>query len=261
MLRTTSAWQHWILMMIPSKVKNILDEVIYIVSTVIYGLLAILFVGVFITSLEKNAIDMYVRIGWAWRHTGNYVGLSAGFVAYGLFMLFMFLSKVKHNMNWLMKFTHELTHTLVALLFWRKIYEFVVRGRECYVFYEKGRIGYVPITLSPFCVPIYTLMIFPFRFTGDSHYMIIFDALIAFTYAFHMHLFIKQTRFSQSDIRNCGRARSVAFLAFTHLAVLSLILAIPKGGVLNALSRVFWEYPLQIISDPFGWFNEIIKCF
>lgn len=258
---TASAWQHWILMKILSNVKNTCFKLGYIASTAFFGLLAILFVGVFITSLGKNAIDMYVRVGWDWMHTGNYVGLFAGFVAYGFFMLFLLMPKVKHNIGWLMKFTHELTHTFVALLFWRKIYEFVVRGRECYVLYEKGKIGYVPITLSPFCVPIYTLMIFPFRFTGDSQYMIIFDALIAFTYAFHAHLFIKQTRFSQTDIRNCGRARSVTFLAFIHLVVLSLILAIPKGGVLKALNRVFCVYPWQILSDPFGWYNEIIKFF
>ena len=248
-------------MKILSNVKKILDKLGYITSTAFWGLLAILFVGVFITSIEKNAIDMCVRIGWAWRHTGNYVGLFAGFVAYGLFLFTLFIPKVKHNLDWLMKFTHELTHTFVALFFWRKIYEFVVRGRECYVFYEKGRIGYVPITLSPFCLPIYTLMIFPFRFTGDSHYMIIFDALIAFTYAFHVHSFIKQTRFTQTDIENCGRARSLSFLIFTHLVVLSLILAIPKGGVLKALNRVLVEYPMHILTDPFGWFYEIIKFF
>jgi hypothetical protein len=248
-------------MKILSNVRKILDKLGYITSTAFWGLLAILFVGVFITSIEKNAIDMCVRIGWAWRHTGNYVGLFAGFVAYGLFLFTLFIPKVKHNLDWLMKFTHELTHTFVALFFWRKIYEFVVRGRECYVFYEKGRIGYVPITLSPFCLPIYTLMIFPFRFTGDSHYMIIFDALIAFTYAFHVHSFIKQTRFTQTDIQNCGRARSLSFLIFTHLVVLSLIFAIPKGGVLKALNRVLVEYPMHILTDPFGWFYEIIKYF
>jgi hypothetical protein len=104
-------------------------------------------------------------------------------------------------------------------------------------------------------------MIFPFRFAGDAHYMIIFDALIAFTYAFHIHAFIKQTRLSQSDIENCGVAKSVAFLAFTHLAVASLILATPKGGVLKAIGRVFWEYPYHIITDPIGWVHEIFQYF
>ena len=241
--------------------KSGLKEFGYISSTALFCILAVLYFGVLLTSLGMNVIDMFVRIGWDWKHVGNYVGLSAGLAAYVIFVLFLKILRMRHNLEWIMKFTHELTHTLVALLFWRKIYEFVVRGRECYVFYEAGRVGYVPITLSPFCIPIYTFMIFPFRFAGDSQYMIIFDALIAFTYAFHVHSYIRQTRPSQPDIQNCGLARSLSFLAFTHLAVLSLILAVPKGGVLKAVHRVFWEYPLTILSDPSGWFHEMIKCF
>ena len=238
-------------------------RILYFARTALYSLLALWFLAVFITSLGKNAIDMWVRIGWAWQHAGNYVWLIVGFVTYILLATTRSLFRISHNRNWFMKFTHELTHTLVALLFFKKINEFVVKGRECYVNYKVGKygIGYVPITLSPYCIPIYTFMIFPFRFAGDNNYMIFFDALIAFTYAFHLHSFIKQTRFTQSDIKNCGIARSVSFLALTHLAVASLILATPKGGVMKALGRVFWEYPLHIITDPAGWANEIIKYF
>lgn len=243
--------------------SNRLHKLGYIASTMLFALLAVLFLGVFITSLGKNAVDICVRVGFDWRHTGNYVGLIVGFIAYVLFALTLKLLRISHNLNWFMKFTHELTHTLVALLFFKTISEFVVRGRECYVNYKVGKygLGYIPITLSPYCIPIYTIMIFPFRFAGDAHYMIIFDALIAFTYAFHLHSFIKQTRLTQSDIENCGIARSVSFLAFANLAVASLILATPKGGVLNALSRVFWEYPMQILTNPAGWAQEIIQYF
>lgn len=240
------------------------EKISYIVSKgsiILFSLLSVLYVGVFITSLGKNAVDMCVRVGWDWRHTGNYVGLIAGFAAYILFLIILTILKSRHNLNWFMKFTHELTHTLVALVFFRKIHEFVVRGRECFVHYDPPRFGYLPITLSPYCIPIYTLMIFPFRFAGDSHYMIIFDALIAFTYAFHVHAFIKQTRFTQNDIENCGIAQSVSFISFVHLAMISLILAIPKGGVLKAIGRVFGEYLWQIVTDPSGWFHEIIKYF
>ena len=235
----------------------------YVVSTMLFALLAVLFLGVLITSLGKNAVDICVRVGFDWRHTGNYVGLFVGFTAYALFALTLISLKISHNLNWFMKFTHELTHTLVALLFFKTISEFVVRGRECYVNYKIGKygIGYIPITLSPYCIPIYTIMIFPFRFAGDAHYMVIFDALIAFTYAFHLHSFIKQTRLTQPDIENCGIARSVSFLAFANLAIASLILATPKGGVLNAFSRVFWEYPMQILTNPAGWAQEIIQYF
>jgi hypothetical protein len=233
----------------------------YILSTGLFGLLAVLFVFVLITSMGKNAIDICVRVGMDWRHPGNYVGLFAGFMAYGVFALFLLIPRLRHNLNWLMKFTHELTHTLVALLFFGKIKEFVVKDRECYVCYQTGPVGYVPITLSPYCIPIYTFMLFPFRFAGDSHYMIVFDALIAFTYAFHVHSFVKQTRFRQPDIANCGKSRSVAFISFVHLVVISLILATPKGGVLKAIHRVFWEYPIDILSDPVGWFHDIIRFF
>lgn len=238
-----------------------INRLAYVASTTLFGLLAVLFLGVAVTSLGKNAIDMCATIGFNWRLSGNYVGLIAGFVAYGVYTLALFIMRRKHNLDWFMKFTHELTHTLVALLFLRKIYEFVVRGKECYVLYQRPRIGYLPITLSPYCIPIYTFMIFPFRFVGDNHFMIIFDMLIAFTYAFHIHSFIRHTRFTQSDIENCGIAQSISFLSFTHLAVLALILAIPRGGVLNATYRVFWEYPMQIISDPSAWFYEIINYF
>lgn len=238
-----------------------LERFTYGLSTGIFGLLAVLFLLVLITSLGKNLIDMCVRVGWDWRHDGNYVGLFAGFAAYGLFLVSMIVPRMRHNLNWFMKFTHELTHTLVAVLFFAKIREFVVKDRDCYVNYKAGPIGYVPITLSPYCIPIYTFMLFPFRFAGDSHYMIVFDALIAFSYAFHVHSFIKQTRFRQPDIENCGNARSVTFISFVHLAVISLIMATPKGGVLKAIHRVFWEYPIDIISNPVGWFHDIIRFF
>ena len=243
--------------------KDKLDRLSYFAATALFSLLALLFLAVFITSLAKNAVDMWVRIGWDWRHTGNYVGLLAGFVAYLVFAIALVTFKINHNLNWFMKFTHELTHTLMALLFFKKINEFVVKGRECYVNYKVGKygIGYIPITLSPYCIPIYTFMIFPFRFAGDCNYMIFFDALIAFSYAFHIHSFIKQTRFTQPDIENCGVVRSVPFLAFAHLAVASLVLATPKGGVLKAIGRVFYEYPLQILTDPLGWVKEILNYF
>ena len=72
----------------------------YILSTTTFSLLAVLSLGVFITSLGKNAIDMCVRIGWDWRHIGNYVGLFAGFAAYIVFLIILTILKGKHNLNW-----------------------------------------------------------------------------------------------------------------------------------------------------------------
>ena len=28
-----------------------------------------------------------------------------------------------------------------------------------------------------------------------------------------------------------------------------------------AIQRVFWEYPIQLLLDPSGWFHEVIRYF
>lgn len=239
--------------------RRLMSRLAYILSTVIFGLLAALFIPVFIMSLRLNLIKMCAcGNGFSWEAAGSYMGLFAGFVAYAFFLLFLAFPRVRHNLNWFMNFTHELTHTLVAVIFLAKIREFVVKDRECYVSYQSGPVGYVPITLAPYCIPIYTLMIFPFRFVGDSHYMLVFDVLIAFTYAFHVHSFIKQTRYTQSDIEGCGLALSTTFITFIHACVLALICAIPRGGLMNALVRVFCEYPGNILAGFSKWLHAVL---
>ena len=47
-----------------------------------------------------------------------------------------------------MKFSHEFTHLLFALLFFRKINRFKVDDSDSYVSYSSGRFGYHAITLS-----------------------------------------------------------------------------------------------------------------
>ena len=255
----------------------------YWAATCFWALLALLFFGVLIKSFACDAMTMLLNTDspssvhtaelrqtflntWDWLNQtaltkGNMLGLICGFAAYAVFLLFFISPKVRHNLDWFMHFTHELTHTLVALVFFRRIEEFLVSGRDCHVKYQKSRIGYVPITLSPYCIPIYTFMLFPFRFFGYSPYMFVFDVMIAFTYCFHVHSFIRYTRYSQSDIEGCGLARSTAFIVFVHCAVLALILSIPKGGTINATCRVFWEYPYQLVTNPVEYFGNIVESF
>lgn len=48
-----------------------IERLTYILSTGIFGLLAILFAFVLVTSLAKNAIAMWSWVGWAWRTPGD----------------------------------------------------------------------------------------------------------------------------------------------------------------------------------------------
>lgn len=233
----------------------------YWVTTCLWALLAFLFLGVLLKSFGYDALDMWVNLGAARSTQGNMTGLLFGVAAYIFFLFFLVSPKIRHNLNWFMHFTHELTHTLMALLFFRRIEEFLVSRRDCHVKYQKSRIGYVPITLAPYCIPIYIFMLFPFRYFGAPQYMFAFDVMVAFTYAFHVHSFIKYTRYTQSDIEGCGLARSTVFILFVHCTVLALILSMPKGGMKLAIQRVFWEYPIQFITDPSGWLQDVVKFF
>ena len=235
-----------------------LDEFAYWLSTAICAILVLLFIPVLVKAILYDAWGMIYAYKWEWWKGGCFIGIIAGFALYGLFTLTLKIPRVEHNLNWFMNFTHELTHTLVAVLFFAKIREFVVKDRECYVSYKAGPIGYVPITLSPYCIPVYTFMLLPFRFFGDSHYMVVFDILIAFTYAFHVHSFIRQTSSEQTDIQGCGLARSAMFITFVHMSVISMILATPKGGVANAVIRVFWSYPVQFLTEPHAWVTSVM---
>lgn len=230
---------------------------LYWISTCFWAFLALLFLGVLLKSFGFDAVRMWIYSP----QNGNLRGLICGFAAYAFCLIFLFSPKIRHNLNWFMHFTHELTHTLVALLFFRRIEEFLVSGRDCHVRYQKSRFGYIPITLSPYCIPIYTFLLFPFRYFGDYKYMFAFDVMIAFTYAFHIHSCIKYTRYTQSDIEGCGLARSTAFIAFIHCAVLALILSMPRSGMKLAIQRVFWEYPIQLLTDPSAWLHDILLFF
>ncbi len=207
-------------------------------SAVIYGLAAVLFLCVLIHTAWSDL-----------RHVWLYYFFSSGAAAVFLLML---LPRFRHNLRWWMKFTHELTHTLVALLFFRKISTFVVREKECYVAYSGGWFGYVPITLSPYCVPLYTLMILPFRYAANIEFMQIFDFLLGFTYMFHIMSFCVQFNFRQSDIINCGKVRSTFFIAFMQFFFASLVIETIRGGVWNALKRVVCTYPAEILASLYS---------
>ena len=232
-----------------------MKKITYYGTTLLFALIALLYIFVLITVYNKDFLHVQSGIGFNMKAVHNYVGYCVGIGAYVAYVLLLLpFPKVRHNLRWFMRFTHELTHTFHAILFFAKIHEFIVKERRCYVYYEANRLGYVPITLSPYCIPIYTFMLLPFRFFGDNSYMFVFDILIAFTYAFHVHSFMKYTRPSQDDIQGCGLALSTSYLAATHLIILSLLLATPAGGVMKALLRVFWEYPYDIIRDLITFF-------
>lgn len=180
--------------------------------------------------------------------------LVIGFV---VFFLLLVLPRMRHNIRWLMTFTHEFTHMAFAVLFFRKLNRFNVDDRDSHVSFSSGPFGYIPISLSPYCIPLFTLAMLPWRLTTDQHsaiFLMVIDFLIGLTYAFHVCCWIRQTRFSQTDISGPGKLRSLLVILIFWMMGLSLVLLTPGSGVVKAITRTFWDFPYALVS-------QFLSCF
>ncbi|MBQ6577706.1 MAG: M50 family metallopeptidase [Bacteroidales bacterium] len=224
-----------------SRIRKILEVTGYVISCLILVVLLAIAVSVLFQTIQFETRSR-ARIEL---HSNLLLG-SAGIVA---FFVLLLIPRFRSNFRWLMKFTHEFTHLFFALLFFRKIYRFKVDSEESYVSYSNGWLGYFTITLSPYCIPLFTLALLPWRFTTDASatYLAIIDVLIGLTYAFHICCWLKQTRLHQTDIIGPGVIRSLLIIATVHLLIFSLILLTPSSGVQNAIERAFWEFPSSFV--------------
>lgn len=219
--------------------KEILGKICYVLDCIVLAVALVIAVDVLVQTFQMETRSM-ARIGYH-----NY--LTIGFVAF--FALFL-IPRVRKNIHWMMSFTHEFTHLIFALLFFRKIYRFKVDDKDSHVSFSGGRIGYIPITLAPYCVPIFTLVLLPWHFTTSSHvYLYAIQILLGFSFAFHVCCWAKQIRLHQTDITGPGIVRSLLVISIFIILFLCVIVLTPSSGVSNAFSRVFWEFPSAFISN------------
>ena len=218
-----------------SGIKEKLGTAGYVLACLIFAALLVIAVAVLLKTIRMETTS----VGRINLH--RY--LAVGFVAF--FAVFL-IPRMRHNFRWLMKFTHEFTHLVFAILFFRKINRFKVDSQDSYVSYSNGWFGYHAITLSPYCVPLFTLALLPWRFTTGTAtpiFLAAIDILIGFTYAFHVCCWIKQTRLHQTDITGPGIVLSLLIIATVHILNFCLVVLTPSSGVMLAIQRVFWEFP------------------
>lgn len=225
-------------------IRKTLGVVGYVLSCLVLAALLAIAIGVLVETVKRETVSH----GRLMLHRD----LLIGFVAF--FALFL-LPRVRANVRWLMKFTHEFTHLLFAILFFRRINRFKVDDTDSYVSYSSGWFGYHAITLSPYCIPVFTLSLLPWRFTtgAQSHlYLMVIDALIGFTYAFHACCWAKQIRLSQTDIIGPGVVKSILCILLFQIVDFCLVALTPSSGVLLAIQRVFVDFPTGVVRAVLG---------
>lgn len=157
---------------------------------------------------------------------------------------------VRKNMTWLETFSHELTHIVVALLFFRRVHSFhAEEGRG--VVYTSGKHEYAlaPMALAPYCLPIFSYLLLSIRCLMDFHGMWIYDMLIGMTICFHFFCFKNQTGSYQTDINQFPLPFSYLYI-FTALLINFCVIWVAFFPQYNVYTS-FWRYLSSI------WENAI----
>jgi len=228
------------------KTIETLQKAAYVVDCALLSLVTVLAGAVLVKSVQAETVN-WTRV---FMHKAFLIGFASFFVL-------LVIPRIRHNVRWLMTFMHEFTHMVFAVLFLRRIHRLNVDDRDSHVSFSSGPFGYIPITLSPYCIPLLTLILLPWRYTTDvasAQFLFAIDVLIGLTYAFHVCCWVRQAHFRQSDIIGPGKLRSSLFLLLFWMLGLSLVLLTPGSGVFLAFKRVFWNYPSTLVMQFIGLF-------
>ncbi|MFI3331544.1 MAG: M50 family metallopeptidase [Rikenellaceae bacterium] len=195
-------------------------------------------------ALTLSIIEFIPTITWGYSHLSTYYWMLYGMGGYFLMHLILF----RRNIKWMQTFAHELSHTLVSLMFLRKIHSFhVEEGTGAIVHSGRRRFGDIFISLAPYCLPYFTFLFIFLRIVGASNMLYIFDLLIGFSFAFHLSCFWRQTGSYQTDIQQHGLIRSYLFIAAALIFNTTIILLSIRLGIVKAVCYLMPQYWHEIL--------------
>lgn len=202
--------------------RGVTSKVIRVVAAVIMLLLSIEAIWQFILNFS-TVVKEIVALYWIW----------IGALMYGIVRL-IDLKFIKSESQLISTFTHELTHAIFALLFFKRVSNFKAGASG------RGSISIKKtdnplIMLSPYSVPIYTLTLLIFRNFIENPTLIYFDITIGFSLAFHIYHFIKTAKPYQFDIRHQGVIFSYISIAFIGVVSIIVIYSTLLGSIDRAL--------------------------
>ena len=154
------------------------------------------------------------------------------------------------NMEMTKIFTHELSHTIIGLLLFRRIHSFHAEEKGCGVVWSSGRDSMRFITsLAPYCSLIYTIPLLMIRSLVVKDYLPIIDIIIGFTLGLHGVCFKEQIGNHQPDINQYPLWFSYIYIISVWLFNVSLLLMayLPKMNFF----LVFRSYALDLFQLRF----------
>ena len=214
----------------------------------------ILYYPIILICLALTIIEFIPTVAFASTHVATYQWLLYGMAGYFVLTLLPFVRK---NIEWLQTFSHELTHTIVGLLFFRKIHSFSAEQGTGMMTHSGCRFGSIFISLSPYCLPIFTYAFLLLRIIGDASMLYVFDIFIGITLAFHISCFWRQTGLYQTDIQSEGYIRSFLFIIWGWVFNASVILLSIRKGIVDTMMYLFPRYWQTLLQ----WWDYIVDIY
>lgn len=218
-------------------------------------LLDMIFYPIIVLFLPLAFLSLLPIIGYVAGHIEMYQWLFYGMGGYFIVSRLPFIRK---NIEWMQTFSHELTHTIVGLLFFHKIYSFKAEQGTGMITHAGRRFGGIFIDLSPYCLPIFTYILLLFRLMGDPSMMYLFDIFTGITLAFHISCFWKQTGLYQTDIQGQGYVRAFMFIIAGWIFNTSIVLLSVPNGIGKAFSTLFIQY-WDRLQEWWHWLLQFIR--
>ncbi len=160
-----------------------------------------LYYPIVVILLALTLVEFVPTFSWACNHISRYQWMLYGM---GIYFVIRMIPFYERNEQWLQTFSHELSHTVVGMMFFQKIHSFHAEENQGIVWRSGRPIGDIFISLAPYCLPIFTYAFLLLRIIGADKMLYVFDLFIGFTLAFHLVCFWKQTRPYQTDIQQQG---------------------------------------------------------
>lgn len=131
---------------------------------------------------------------------------------------------IKGNLTFVETFSHELTHTVFAFLFNLRVVEFHANSGSGYMMAtQRNMLKALPISLSPYCFPLFTFFLLAFRWMMNFHGIWIYDIIIGISICFHLYCFKTQIGNYQTDINQYPLLLSYTYIVTSWLLVFCVI--------------------------------------
>lgn len=146
------------------------------------------------------------------------------------------------NKDHLRVLSHEITHWVVSLFFFRKIHSLKVGTNSGYITHSGGRFGDIFISLAPYCFPLFTIALLVLRLVIAKNCLWGFDVFVGLTLGFHIGCFASQISPEQTDISSHGVVKSYIFIIASWLFFSLLILYSIRYNLWGAFETMFAGY-------------------